>query len=115
VGTRGGGPDRDHPAGSGTRPSTCREAAKSLAPDVERAVAQVMTFIAENEYAQVNPAFAEVVMWLASHIHDEARHVEVFTKRALVGGFRGYALASTELSLEDSLGPDGLSRLRRCC
>ena len=35
---------------------------------------------------QVNPAYAEVFMWLASHIHDEARHVEVFTKRALIGG-----------------------------
>lgn len=57
------------------------EAAKGLPSDIERAVAQVMTFVAENEYAalyvpagflpQVNPAFAEVVMWLSSHIHDE--------------------------------------------
>jgi hypothetical protein len=86
------------------------DAAKGLSPDVERAVSQVMTFIAQNEYAalyvpanflpRVNPAFVEVVMWLAGHINDEARHVEVFTKRALVGGFRGYAMASTELSLK---------------
>jgi hypothetical protein len=38
-------------------------------------------------------------MWLASHVHDEARHVEVFTKRALAGGARAHALASTDLSL----------------
>ena len=36
-------------------------------------------------------------------VHDEARHVEVFTKRALAGGARGYALASTELSLHTLL------------
>ena len=42
-------------------------------------------------------------MWLASHVHDEARHVEVFTKRALVGGYRAHALASTELSLHTLL------------
>jgi TusA-related sulfurtransferase len=85
------------------------EAAVGLAPDVERAVAQVMTYIAQNEYAalyvparflpHVNPQYAEVLMWLDSHVHDEARHVEVFTKRALAGGARAHALASTELSL----------------
>jgi hypothetical protein len=85
------------------------EAAAHVPEVLERAVAQVMTFIAQNEYAalyvpahflpQVHPRYAEVVMWLAGHIHDEARHVEVFTKRALIGGHHGYALASTELSL----------------
>jgi len=89
------------------------QAALGLKPDVERAVAQVMTYIAQNEYAayyvparylaQVNPAYVEVLMWLASHVHDEARHVEVFTKRALAGGQRGYALAATELSLNTLL------------
>jgi hypothetical protein len=89
------------------------EAAQGLKPDVERAVAQVMTYIAQNEYAayyvparylqHVNPAYVEVLMWLASHVHDEARHVEVFTKRALAGGQRAYALASTELSLRTLL------------
>lgn len=89
------------------------EAARGLAPDIERAVAQVMTFIAANEYAAlyvpagflpaVNPEYAEILMWLSSHIHDEARHVEVFTKRALLGGFRGYSLVSTELSLKTLL------------
>jgi TusA-related sulfurtransferase len=89
------------------------EAAQDLDDDVERAVAQVMTFIAQNEYAalyvpagflpNVNPQFPELLLWLAGHVHDEARHVEVFTKRALAGGHAGYALASTELSLQTLL------------
>lgn len=89
------------------------EAAQGLRPDVERAVSQVMTYIAQNEYAafyvpsrylaSINPSYVELVMWLASHVHDEARHVEVFTKRALAGGYRGQALASTELSLQSLL------------
>jgi TusA-related sulfurtransferase len=89
------------------------EAVAGLRADVERGVAQVMTYIAQNEYAafyvparylaQVNPEYVEVLMWLASHVHDEARHVEVFTKRALAGGQRAHALAATELSLQTLL------------
>ena len=99
-GARAMGCDPRHPV---ARPA-------GLPAHVEPAVAQVMTYIAQNEYAalyvparflpQVNPEYAEVLMWLASHVHDEARHVEVFTKRALAGGPRAYALASTELSLQ---------------
>jgi hypothetical protein len=72
-----------------------------------------MTFLAQNEYAalyvpagflpQVNPQLVELVLWLSSHVHDEARHIEVFTKRSLAGGHHGYALASTELSLSTLL------------
>lgn len=90
--------------------------AKGLSPQIERAVAQVMTFIAQNEYAalyvparfldQVNPAYVEVLMWLSAHVNDEARHIEVFTKRALIGGQAGVALASTELSLKTLLDED---------
>ena len=89
------------------------EAARGLPDFMERAVSQVMTFIAQNEYAalyvpagflaDVNPAYPEMLMWLASHVHDEARHVEVFTKRSLIGGQPSYALASTELSLHTLL------------
>ncbi len=89
------------------------EAAQGLDDTTERAVAQVMTFLAQNEYAalyvpagflpQVNPQLVELVLWLGSHIHDEARHIEVFTKRSLAGGHHGYALASTELSLSTLL------------
>lgn len=89
------------------------ETARDLPEHLERAIAQVMTFIAQNEYAalyvpagflpQMHPSYAELVMWLSSHVNDEARHIEVFTKRALIGGFEGYALASTELSLHSLL------------
>jgi len=89
------------------------EAARGLPDFMERAVSQVMTFIAQNEYAalyvpagflaDVNPAYPEMLMWLGSHVHDEARHVEVFTKRSLIGGQPSYALASTELSLHTLL------------
>ena len=50
-----------------------------------------------------------MLLWLASHVHDEARHVEVFTKRALAGGARAYALASTELSLHSLLDESDFS------
>jgi TusA-related sulfurtransferase len=89
------------------------EAARGLDDTTEAAVAQVMTFLAQNEYAalyvpaaflpHVNPQLTELVLWLGSHVHDEARHIEVFTKRSLAGGHRGYALASTELSLHTLL------------
>ncbi|MHB8499578.1 MAG: hypothetical protein ACYDHE_01365 [Candidatus Acidiferrales bacterium] len=87
------------------------------APDLpdflEQAVCQVVTFIAQNEYAAyyvparfqraVNPEFVEVLLWLASHVHDEARHIEVFTKRAVLNGAHAYALASAQRSLETLL------------
>lgn len=89
------------------------EAARGLDDTTERAVAQVMTFLAQNEYAalyvpagflsHVNPQLVELILWLGSHVHDEARHIEVFTKRSLAGGHHGYALASTELSLSTLL------------
>lgn len=63
---------------------------------VERAVVQVMTFLIENEEAalvvparflgQVHPHFREVQQVLAVTVADEARHIEVFTRRAAHGG-----------------------------
>jgi hypothetical protein len=89
------------------------EAARGLPDFMERAVSQVMTFIAQNEYAalyvpagfiaSVNPRYHEMLIWLAGHVHDEARHIEVFTKRSLIGGQASYALSSTELSLHTLL------------
>lgn len=64
--------------------------------DVELAVVQVMTFLIENEQAaltvparflgRIHPHFREVVQLLAVQVADEARHVEVFTRRALLHG-----------------------------
>jgi hypothetical protein len=63
-----------------------------LPEEVEDAVVQVMTYLIENEMAalvvpsrfiaQVHPHFREVMQLLAIQTADEARHVEVFTRRA---------------------------------
>lgn len=65
-----------------------------LPPAIEAAVVQVMTYLVENEQAalvvparlltRVHPHFREVVQLLAVQAADEARHVEVFTRRALL-------------------------------
>lgn len=63
---------------------------------IETAVVQVMTYLVENEQAalvvparllaRVHPHFREVLQLLAVQAADEARHVEVFTRRALLRG-----------------------------
>jgi hypothetical protein len=63
-----------------------------LPDDVETAVVQIMTFLIENEtaaliipsrfIAQLHPHFREVMQLLAVQAADEARHIEVFTRRA---------------------------------
>lgn len=69
-----------------------------LPPAIEAAVAQVMTYLIENENAalvvparhlgQVHPQYREVQQLLALQCADEARHIEVFTRRL---GLRGQA------------------------
>jgi hypothetical protein len=79
-----------------------------------------MTFLAENEYAalyvparfigHIHPHFTEVALFLATVMADEARHIEVFTKRALAnGGGLGVAAATTQLSLASLLEPEDFS------
>lgn len=65
-----------------------------LLDEVEDAIVQVMTYLIENETAaliiparfasQVHPHFREVMQLLAIQAADEARHIEVFTRRALL-------------------------------
>jgi hypothetical protein len=65
-----------------------------LPADVEDAVVQIMTYLIENETAalvvpsrfaaQLHPHFREVMQVLALQAADEARHIEVFTRRALL-------------------------------
>ncbi|KQU74264.1 hypothetical protein ASE08_27405 [Rhizobacter sp. Root16D2] len=67
-----------------------------LAPEIEAAVVQVMTYLVENENAallvparhlgQIHPHYREVLQLLALQCADEARHVEVFTRRAALRG-----------------------------
>jgi hypothetical protein len=64
----------------------------SLPDEVEDAVVQVMTYLIENETAallvpaaflsRLHPHFREVAQVLAIQAADEARHIEVFTRRA---------------------------------
>jgi hypothetical protein len=72
------------------------DAAFDLAPDIEAAVVQVMTYLVENEQAalviparllaRIHPHFREVQQLLAVQAADEARHIEVFSRRALLSG-----------------------------
>ena len=65
-----------------------------LPDEIEDAVVQIMTYLVENEtaaliipsrfLAQLHPHFREVMQVLAVQAADEARHVEVFTRRALL-------------------------------
>jgi hypothetical protein len=71
-------------------------AVADLPPEIEAAVVQVMTYLVENEQAalviparllaRMHPHFREVQQLLAVQAADEARHVEVFTRRALLHG-----------------------------
>ena len=81
----------------------------TLPPVMQRALGQVMTFLAENELSalyvpsrfvsRIHPAFAEVAMFLATQMADEARHIDVFLKRARIGGGLGVSAATTSQSL----------------
>ena len=85
-----------------------------LDAELERAVCQLMTFLAENEFsalyvpakwiARIHPHFAETVLFLSTQVRDEARHIEVFVKRALAnGGGLQFSSASTQTSLKTLL------------
>jgi hypothetical protein len=84
-----------------------------LPAEVEDAVVQIMTYLVENEMAalivpsrfiaQLHPHFREVMQVLAIQAADEARHVEVFTRRAL--------LKRSELGLSTAGGQSSLQTL----
>jgi TusA-related sulfurtransferase len=69
---------------------------RPLPPALERALGQVMTFLAENELSalyvpskfvsRLHPAYADTAMFLATQLMDEARHIDVFLRRARAGG-----------------------------
>jgi hypothetical protein len=86
-------------------------------PALEEAVGQVMTFLAENELSalyvparfvsRIHPAYVEVAMLLAIQLADEARHIDVFLKRARIAGAGvGVSTATTSRSLRSLLDPD---------
>ncbi|THU01058.1 ferritin-like domain-containing protein [Lampropedia puyangensis] len=65
-------------------------------PEIEAAIVQVMTYMIENENAallvparflgQLHPHYRELQAALAIQVADEARHIEVFTRRVRLGG-----------------------------
>jgi len=81
--------------------------------EVEDAVVQVMTYLIENETAallvpvrflgKLHPQFREVMQLLAIQAADEARHIEVFTRRA--------RLHRRELGLSTASGQASLATL----
>jgi hypothetical protein len=105
-----------HAAAAQWDPATAVDWDAAVAPpaDIEAAVVQVMTYLVENEQAalviparllaRVHPHFREVQQLLAVQAADEARHVEVFTRRAVLhGGEMGTSSAGGRASLETLL------------
>ncbi|MEZ5962833.1 MAG: ferritin-like domain-containing protein [Planctomycetota bacterium] len=88
-------------------------AERTQPPFVEDALVQVLTYLIENETAalvvparfcaQVHPHFREVMQVLAIQAADEARHLEVFTRRA--------RLRSDQLGLSTGGGQASLQTL----
>lgn len=82
--------------------------------ELEAAVVQVMTYMIENENAallvparflgQLHPHFREIQALLAIQVADEARHIEVFTRRIrLHGGEPALSTAGGQASLKTLL------------
>lgn len=79
------------------------------APEMDTAIRQIMTFLAENELsalylpskfiARIHPAYVEVAMFLATQLQDEARHIDVFLKRSRLAGGRAFSSVATSQSL----------------
>jgi hypothetical protein len=103
-------------AGSQWDPATAIDWSAPLdhPPEIETAVVQVMTYLVENEQAallvparflaRVHPHYREVLQLLAIQTADEARHVEVFSRRAsLLGGPLGVSGAGGRASLQTLL------------
>jgi hypothetical protein len=108
-----------HAAGAQWDPALiCWDAEFDLPAEIEAAVVQAMTYLVENEQAalvlparflaRMHPHFREVIQLLAVQAADEARHMEVFTRRALLRGTRlGTSSAGGRASLATLLAePD---------
>ncbi len=101
---------------SATRDIPWRDLAP-LDPDVEHAMCQLATVLSEVEMVaadfpakwlwRINHDFVEAKMFLCTQVMDEARHTEVFRKRALAnGGGLGRATAVVERFLQLILDAD---------
>jgi TusA-related sulfurtransferase len=89
------------------------------APEMDAAIRQIMTFLAENELSalylpskfisRIHPAYVEVAMFLATQLQDEARHIDVFLKRARLAAGTAYSSVATSQSLLSLLLLDDFS------
>ena len=89
------------------------ESVKTYAPELDAAIRQIMTFLAENELSalylpskfisRIHPAYVETAMFLATQLNDEARHIDVFLKRARLAGGVAVSAVATSRSLESLL------------
>lgn len=82
----------------------------SYSPPLEMAISQIMTYLIENEFSalyipsyflgKISPFYCEIPLFLSSIIGDEARHIEVFYKRAKATGLGvRYSTITTQQSL----------------
>ena len=96
-------------------------AGRNVAPDVEDAVAVILTWMLQQEYAawylpakfvaQIHPAYTEVGLFLSTQIVDEARHIEAFLKRLYLNGVGLQEVAAgTESSIKGLLMQDDFAR-----
>ena len=82
---------------------------KTHAPEIDAAIRQIMTFLAENELlalylpskfiSRIHPAYVEVAMFLATQLQDEARHIDVFLRRARLASGLAVSSVATSRSL----------------
>ena len=89
------------------------EELEALPEDLEKATCQLCTFLTEIEFAagdfpakwmyRIPQDFLEVKSFLATQIMDEARHQEVFRKRAIAGGGLLHAAPGFEWALTSIL------------
>lgn len=87
------------------------DAGRSVPEALEVALCTVLTWMVQQEFAawyvpakfvpRIHPAYLEPVLFLSTQVMDEARHVEVFTKRLFLNGvgFVG-SYPATEASLQ---------------
>jgi hypothetical protein len=91
-----------------------------LPDEVEDAIVQVMTYLIENEtaalmipsrfIAEMHPHFREVMQLLAVQTADEARHIEVFTRRATLARDQlGLSTVGGQASLKTLLDEPGFA------
>jgi hypothetical protein len=96
-------------------------AARAVHPDIEEALADVLTWMVQQEYAawyvpakflpRIHPAFSEVGFFLSTQVMDEARHVEVFVKRLYVNGVGLRTVSTgTESSIKGLLAQEDFAR-----